>query len=126
MLEPYSSDLIWLVVPGFIIAFILGKIVLYHVSRLIVKKNVLAFGIGANDVANSFGTSVGSKVLTIFQACCLATVFEISGAILIGKVNRKLIKVFSLLIFHFYNARNKFKFFFNRHANLICKVHMNT
>ncbi|CAG9814554.1 unnamed protein product [Phaedon cochleariae] len=66
MLNPYSPELIWLVVLGFIIAFI------------------LAFGIGANDVANSFGTSVGSKVLTIFQACCLATVFEISGAILIG------------------------------------------
>ncbi|KAH0820012.1 hypothetical protein GEV33_002779 [Tenebrio molitor] len=66
MLEPYSPSLIWLVVVGFVIAFI------------------LAFGIGANDVANSFGTSVGSKVLTIFQACCLATVFEIAGAILIG------------------------------------------
>lgn len=67
MLEPYSPSLIWLIVLGFIIAFI------------------LAFGIGANDVANSFGTSVGSKVLTIFQACCLATFFEVAGAILIGK-----------------------------------------
>ncbi|XP_044751795.1 sodium-dependent phosphate transporter 2 [Coccinella septempunctata] len=66
MLEPYSPSLIWLIVLGFIIAFI------------------LAFGIGANDVANSFGTSVGSKVLTIFQACCLATFFEVAGAILIG------------------------------------------
>lgn len=67
MLEPYSAGLLWLIVLGFVIAF------------------VLAFGIGANDVANSFGTSVGSKVLSIFQACCLATVFEIAGAILIGK-----------------------------------------
>ncbi|KAK9888506.1 hypothetical protein WA026_000757 [Henosepilachna vigintioctopunctata] len=66
MIEPYSPSLIWLIVLGFIIAFI------------------LAFGIGANDVANSFGTSVGSKVLTIFQACCMATFFEIAGAVLIG------------------------------------------
>lgn len=57
----------YLVIVGFVIAFI------------------LAFGIGANDVANSFGTSVGSGVLTIRQACWLATVCEIAGAILIGK-----------------------------------------
>jgi sodium-dependent phosphate transporter len=56
----------WLVVTGFVIAFI------------------LLFGIGANDVANSFGTSVGSGVLTIKQACFLATVCEISGSILLG------------------------------------------
>ncbi|XP_045513602.1 sodium-dependent phosphate transporter 1-A [Pieris brassicae] len=65
-MEPYADDLLWLVVCGFIVAFI------------------LAFGIGANDVANSFGTSVGSKVLTLTQACILATIFEIAGAVLIG------------------------------------------
>lgn len=65
-MEAYSPDLLWMVVIGFLIAF------------------VLAFGIGANDVANSFGTSVGSGVLTIRQACVLATICEISGAVLIG------------------------------------------
>ena len=65
-LEPYSSEILWILIVGLIIAF------------------VLAFGIGANDVANSFGTSVVSKVITLRQACILATIFEILGSILIG------------------------------------------
>ncbi|KAL5965653.1 Sodium-dependent phosphate transporter 2 [Taenia solium] len=60
-----ESELL-LVVVGFMIAF------------------ALAFGLGANDVANSFGTSVGSKVLTLKAACILATIFEISGSVLLG------------------------------------------
>lgn len=60
------SGYLWLLILGFIIAF------------------VLAFSVGANDVANSFGTAVGSGVVTLRQACILATVFETVGSVLLG------------------------------------------
>uniref|UniRef100_A0A8D0DB05 Phosphate transporter n=1 Tax=Sander lucioperca TaxID=283035 RepID=A0A8D0DB05_SANLU len=61
-LTPY----LWMVILGFIIAFI------------------LAFSVGANDVANSFGTAVGSGVVTLKQACILASIFETLGSMLLG------------------------------------------
>uniref|UniRef100_A0A8C6MF30 Phosphate transporter n=1 Tax=Nothobranchius furzeri TaxID=105023 RepID=A0A8C6MF30_NOTFU len=61
-----AVEYMWLLIVGFIIAFI------------------LAFSVGANDVANSFGTAVGSGVVTLRQACYLATVFETLGSVLLG------------------------------------------
>lgn len=60
------ENYLWMVIVGFIIAFI------------------LAFSVGANDVANSFGTAVGSGVVTLRQACILASIFETTGSVLLG------------------------------------------
>jgi len=57
---------VWLVVFGALAAFF------------------AAFGIGANDVANAFATSVGSKALTVKQACAIAVVMEFIGATFLG------------------------------------------
>ena len=61
-----TDEYLWMVILGFFIAFI------------------LAFSVGDNDVANSFGTAVGSGVVTLRQACILASIFETTGSVLLG------------------------------------------
>lgn len=61
-----TDDYLWIVILGAFTSF------------------YAAFGIGANDVANAFASSVGSKALTIKQACAIAVVCEFLGATLLG------------------------------------------
>ncbi|WIA36374.1 hypothetical protein OEZ86_007690 [Tetradesmus obliquus] len=61
-------EYLWLVVAGAFAAFCYG------------------WATGANDVANAFGTSVGSKSITLRQATVLAAIFEFGGAMLLGRV----------------------------------------
>ncbi|KAM5170472.1 sodium-dependent phosphate transporter 1 [Mantella aurantiaca] len=76
---------LWMLVLGFVIAF------------------VLAFSVGANDVANSFGTAVGSGVVTLRQACILASIFETVGSVLLGaKVSETIRK--GLIDVNMYNS----------------------
>lgn len=59
------------------------------------------WGIGANDVANSYATSVSSKSLTLVQAGVLATITEFVGAIALGQQVTSTIRsgVFSITLF---------------------------
>ena len=77
-MEAMDNSYLWIVIIGFIIAFI------------------LALGLGASDVANSFGTSVGSKVLTLRDACIVAAFCVTAGSVVAGG------KVTGILLWSYY------------------------
>lgn len=64
--EQFQEDYLWIFVLALFFAFF------------------MAWGIGANDVANSFASSVGSKALTLKQAVIIATVVEFTGCVTMG------------------------------------------
>lgn len=54
---------------------------------------LMAFAIGANDVANSMATAVGAKAITAKQAALIAMFMEFVGAIMFGShVSQTIIK----------------------------------
>ena len=66
---PVQESYQWLVIVGALGAFLFG------------------WGTGSNDVANAFGTSVGSGALTLKQAILMAAIFEFTGALVLGRVS---------------------------------------
>eukprot|EP00195_Chlamydomonas_chlamydogama_P008518 CAMPEP_0202915878 /NCGR_PEP_ID=MMETSP1392-20130828/66936_1 /ASSEMBLY_ACC=CAM_ASM_000868 /TAXON_ID=225041 /ORGANISM="Chlamydomonas chlamydogama, Strain SAG 11-48b" /LENGTH=670 /DNA_ID=CAMNT_0049608077 /DNA_START=106 /DNA_END=2118 /DNA_ORIENTATION=+ len=64
--DGYWSDYVWLVIVGALAACF------------------MAWGIGANDVANAFATSVGARSITLKQACVIAIIMEFTGAVALG------------------------------------------
>lgn len=65
-LKDFQCHSLWILIIGFQLSFLVG------------------FGMGANDVANAFGTSVGSGALSMKTAYFLATIMETLGAVLVG------------------------------------------
>eukprot|EP01054_Gregarina_sp_Poly1_P007094 Gregarina_sp_Poly_1__7093@NODE_387_length_8987_cov_450_884305_g316_i0_p3_GENE_NODE_387_length_8987_cov_450_884305_g316_i0NODE_387_length_8987_cov_450_884305_g316_i0_p3_ORF_typecomplete_len574_score58_41PHO4/PF01384_20/1_7e103DUF347/PF03988_12/2_1e02DUF347/PF03988_12/1_6e03DUF347/PF03988_12/0_02DUF347/PF03988_12/7_3e03DUF347/PF03988_12/3_1e03Herpes_gE/PF02480_16/3e03Herpes_gE/PF02480_16/0_53_NODE_387_length_8987_cov_450_884305_g316_i068098530 len=66
MIVGQLDEYLWCVIIGGLFCFTLG------------------FGIGANDVSNNFGTSIGSKSITLRKAIIIAAIFELVGSVALG------------------------------------------
>lgn len=77
-------------IPGFFLcsSFQCQELIAYLLHTVFVCGIILAvftaYGIGANDIGNAFGTSVGAKAITLWQAVLIGSVMEFTGALLMG------------------------------------------
>src|SRR3990167_8950599 len=71
-----------------------------YITLAIIFSFIMAWGVGANDVANAMGTSVGSKALTIKQAIIIAAIFETLGALFAGSTVTNTIRG-KIIVMHF-------------------------
>jgi PiT family inorganic phosphate transporter len=63
---------------------ILSEYGVWFLALAVIFGFYMTWGIGANDVANAMGTSVGSGAITVMQAIIIAAIFEFAGAFIAG------------------------------------------